>query len=465
MYYKLSNNIALRKWKYVDRAIYIKGFDNALPISQEDFDTLLLCDGNHDLEENERMEYLLKRNFIEKCEKGDKLNNWSKLKEYDNYYFPKMNLMITGKCNLNCLHCFNAKDNDRLNTELKYEDVLKLLDEAKDIGVHAFTITGGEPLVHKNFLDIIKAIYERDMYIFELNTNGILITQSILDEFKKVGCRPLIKISFDGIGYHNWMRQNPKAEEKTIEAIKLCIKNGFRVKVQTQVHKKNVDAMMDTVKLLNSIGVYETRIIRTTEAPRWEQNSPDSSLPINEYYDEMIKFVEEYIDLGYQMLIDIWQLIKLYPKTRSYTLSPILSNKDDFNIRNPMCKGNRGMIAISSNGEVVPCMQMSGYLMEKGISLANVHDKSLKEILDNSEYINYSMATLFSQIIRNNKCSNCKYYKACTGGCPALGMLYANEDFNYYHEDITKCYFFENGYYDIIIDKLSKWKLLNPLDI
>ena len=249
--------------------------------------------------------------------------------------------MITGKCNLNCLHCFNAKDNARLNSEWEYEDILKLLDEARNIGVHAFTITGGEPLVHKNFLDIIKAIYERDMYVFELNTNGILITQNILDEFKKIGCCPLIKISFDGIGYHNWMRQNPKVEEKTIESIKLCIKNGFKVKVQTQVHKKNVDVMMDTAKLLNSLGVNEMRIIRTTEVPRWEQNSPDSSLPINEYYEKMLGFAEEYINSEYQMLIDIWQYIKIFPKTKSYSISPIKCNKNDFNTRIPMCKGNR----------------------------------------------------------------------------------------------------------------------------
>ena len=465
MYYKLNSNLALRKWKYVDRAIYAKGVESAFPVAKEDFDILLLCDGEHDLEESERINRLVKTKYIEKCDKDDKVSDWSRFKEYDNYYFPKINLMITGKCNLNCLHCFNAKDNDRLNTEWKYEDILKLLDESKELGVHAFTITGGEPLVHKDFLNIIKAIYERDMFVFELNTNGILITQNMLDEFKKIGCYPLIKISFDGVGYHNWMRQNPKAEEKTIEAIKLCIINGFKVKVQTQVHKKNVDVMMDTAKLLNSLGVYEMRIIRTTEVPRWEQNSSDSSLPINEYYDKMLEFAKEYINSGYQTLVDIWQFIRIYPKTKSYSIVPIACKKNDFNTRIPMCKGNRGMIAISSSGEVVPCMQMSGYLMEKGISIANAHSNTLKEIINNSEYTNYAMATLFSQIIRNNKCSNCKYYKACTGGCPALGLLYAKEDFNYYHEDITKCYFFENDYYTKIIKKLSKWNLLNPLDI
>ena len=285
MFYRLCNNIALRKWKYVDRAIYIKGIDTAQGVKKEEWDILLLCDGEHDIEPNIHIANLLGNGCIEKCEKGQKPSEWSLLKEYDNFYFPKMNLMITGKCNLNCLHCFNAKDNAPLNTELSYEQVVNILEQARDIGVHAFTITGGEPLVHHRFLDIVRDIYERNMHIFELNTNGILITQKILDEFKKLGCRPLIKISFDGIGFHNWMRQNPKAEDLTIKAIKLCIENGFNVKAQVQVNRKNADAMMDTARLLNDLGVCEMRIICTTDAPRWEKNSPQSSLTIEEYYE------------------------------------------------------------------------------------------------------------------------------------------------------------------------------------
>ena len=464
MYYRLKDNIALRKWRYVDRAIYVKGIDHALSVSPKDFELLLQCDSEHDIEPNPRLATLLAQNYIEECQKGDRANEWSLLHEYDNYYFPKMNLMITGKCNLNCLHCFNAKDNAPLNTELSYEDVINILDQAKDIGVHTFTITGGEPLVHRRFLDIVKAIYERDMYVFELNTNGLLINQKMLDEFKKIGCNPLIKISFDGVGYHNWIRQHPKAEEMTLKAIELCIKNGFRVKAQVQVNRKNVDVMMKTAQLLNDMGVVEMRIIRTTEAPRWEKNSPQSSLTIEEYYSRMLEFANEYIHSDMKMVIDIWQFVRLYPRHKTYNLVPIACNKDEFNIRIPMCKGNRGMIAVSSHGDVVPCLQMSGYFLEKGISLGNLFKTPLKELVKDSPYLNLAMAPLFKQIIENDKCGNCKYYKACTGGCPALGLLYSpNSDF--YHEDITKCIFFENGWYDKVIDILKDWKLENPLNI
>ena len=464
MFYKLKEDIALRKWRYVDRALYVRGLDHALSVSKEEFELLLLCDGKHDIEPNPYLANLLSKGYIEQCEKNEEPSKWSLLKEYDNYYFPRMNLMVTGKCNLNCLHCFNAKDNAPLNTELSYEQIINILDQARDIGVHAFTLTGGEPLVHPRFLDIVRAIYERDMYIFELNTNGLLLNQKMLDVFKELNCHPLIKISFDGVGYHNIIRQHPKAEDLTIKAIKLCIQNGFRVKAQVQVNRKNVDVMMATAHLLDELGVSEMRIIRTTEAPRWEKNSPESSLTIEEYYERMLEFAKEYIHSNMKMVVDVWQFLRLYPSNHTYSLVPIACSKDEFNIRIPMCKGNRGMIAVSSSGEVVPCLQMSGYFIEHKISLGNLFKTPLKELVKDSDYLNLAMAPLFKQIIENDKCGNCKYYKACTGGCPALGLLYS-KDINFYHEDITKCIFFEKGWYEKVNNILNKWCLEKPLDI
>ena len=98
----------------------------------------------------------------------------------DNRYFPAMNWMITGKCNYNCLHCFNAADNAPLQSEWSLGEANRLLNMARECGINGFTITGGEPMLHKNFFDIIEGIYARDMYVYELNTNGIYINAESL---------------------------------------------------------------------------------------------------------------------------------------------------------------------------------------------------------------------------------------------------------------------------------------------
>ena len=96
-----------------------------------------------------------------------------------------MNLMITGKCNYNCLHCFNAADNAPIMSEWSYEEALDLLDQAEACGVNAITITGGEPMLHRRFMDIVKAIYDRGMFVEELNTNGCFIDQQVLGNLTK----------------------------------------------------------------------------------------------------------------------------------------------------------------------------------------------------------------------------------------------------------------------------------------
>lgn len=208
-------------------------------------------------------------------------------------------------------------------TEWSYEYVVDLLEQAQGCGIQSFTITGGEPMVHPRFMDIVREIYKRDMFIEELNTNGFFINQKVLDEFAEIGCNPLIKISFDGIGCHDWMRDRRGAEQRTLAAMQLCIDNGFRVMAQTQVHRRNLHTIFPTVEKLDSMGVSTTRLIRTTEAPRWNDNAPDSCLGIEEYYGEMLDFAEKYKNSGMRMEIMIWQFMQLHPMSRSYQLEPV----------------------------------------------------------------------------------------------------------------------------------------------
>lgn len=270
MRYILNPYIALRSWTLVPYAYYIKGERNAKGLTAEEFAFLSACDGKTDLPtENESTlaHELIEKGFIHKAESGEKLSDWSKPRIFENRYFPAMNWMITGKCNYNCIHCFNAADNAPLMSEWSMDEADRLLDQARDCGINAFTITGGEPMLHKSFFEILEGIYARGMYVEELNTNGYFIDRQALDRMKAIGCVPLMKISFDGLGYHDWMRAHQGAEETALRAIRLCVENGFPVKVQTNMNRRNRDSMLKTAERLDGMGVAEMRIIRTTEAP------------------------------------------------------------------------------------------------------------------------------------------------------------------------------------------------------
>lgn len=457
MYYRLKDNIALRSWKFVPRAYYIKGDPYAKGLTPEEFELLLSCDGEQFILPSPLSQSLEQRGLIEECKKGEHPCEWSAYKAYEHRYFPMMNFMITGKCNYNCLHCFNAADNAPIMTEWSYEQALDLLDQARDCGIVGFTITGGEPMLHPHFMDIVRAIYQRDMFIRELNTNGYFLTQQVLDEFKEIGCAPLIKISFDGIGCHDWMRDRKGAEERTLAAMELCIKNGFEVMSQTQVHKKNLHTLIPTARKLNDMGVSILRLIRTTDAPRWHENAPDSCLSFEEYYAEMLKFMSEYKESGMEMELMLWQFMKVTPKSKSYSIETVYSPSGNYKPTDVMCKGIRGLIGVTSSGDIVPCLQMSGYFEENGIHMGDLHKTPLKDLLTEGEYMSTVCANLHKRKKNNPKCAECKFFKYCNGGCPALGGLYSPKRLDLFGTDISKCLFYENGWYGKIKETMQGW--------
>ena len=159
MRYILNPNIALRSWMFVPYAYYIKGERNAQGLKKDEFEFLSACDGKTELPtENESAlaHELTEKGFIRKAEPGERISDWSRARVCNNRYFPAMNLMITGKCNYNCIHCFNAADNAPLMSEWSMDEMNSLLDQARDCGINAFTITGGEPMLHRNFFEIIE---------------------------------------------------------------------------------------------------------------------------------------------------------------------------------------------------------------------------------------------------------------------------------------------------------------------
>lgn len=462
MKYILNPNIALRSWWRVPYAFYIKGRRDAQGLKKEQFDLLRLCDGEHEFTTHELMDIkpLVISGLAMPAEHGERLTEWQRHRDCDNRYFPSLSWMITGRCNFNCLHCFNAADNSPLMSEFSWDEARKLIEEAEGCGINAFTITGGEPMLHRHFLDIIQAIYDHGMYVCELNTNGHFITVDLLQKLKAIDGNIRIKISFDGIGHHDWLRNRAGAEQEALAAIRACIEAGFFVQAQTNVHRGNLDTLLQTAEMLDGMGVEHMRIIRTTEAPRWVQNAGDATLGIGEYYDSMIDFMQAYTAKEHAMSIDIWQVAQLYPKSHSFRARPVECAEGEYRDTFPVCRGNRGMVSVDADGNVVPCHQMSGYYAAHGWKLGNVKEQGLQPLLQQGKYIDEVCTTLADLKEHNSDCANCQYFKYCAGGCRAIALAFTGDKLG---TDSAKCKFFKQGYYDKLVQALSGWRNAAPV--
>ncbi len=461
MNYILNPSIALRSWRLVPHAYYIKGVRDAKGLKKDEFEFLLKCDGKTEIAENSPLaQRFSDMGFIVPAKDGDELSEWQKHSDCDNRYFPAMEFAITGKCNYNCLHCFNAADNAPLMSEWTLGEAKAMLCQAQKCGVNAITLTGGEPMLHKSFFDIIEEIHKRGMYVAEINTNGHFIDQAALNRIKALGCAPIIKISFDGIGHHDWLRNREGAEENALAALRLCRENGFETWAQTNVHRLNIDTILPTAELLDEMGIDEMRIIRTSESPRWKKNAGDACLDVDEYYEKMLDFAEKYIQKPHKTDIDIWQFLSIFSSAKAFRVRPVECGEGEYRDSLPVCRGNRGKIAVAANGNVYPCLQLSGTYDTRGEVLGNIKTDGLQPLLQSGKYLDEVCTTVKTLAENNPGCAECKYFKYCVGGCRALAVALTGDKFG---SDIAKCAFFKKGYYERITELFAGWKNLAPI--
>lgn len=455
-FFILEKNIALRSWKLVPCAYYTKGKELPNSISQEAFDVLLKCDARHDIPESELTTQLQSVGLIRRCGEGEcELSDFQKYRNCRNYITPYINLQITERCNFNCLHCFNAADNAVPKEQMSFEQIDDILDQAVDCGVASVLITGGEPLVHPDFMKIADLIAQKGLSMFELNTNGYFLTEEILDHLISIGLKPEMKISFDGLGFHDKMRGAAGAEKKTIDALKLCISKGFKVMAQMNMNRLNLGCIPESLELLDSIGIQRTRLIRTSEAPRWEENAEGQTLSWAEYYQAALDVSAKYAEKEHRMDLLFWEFLIVNPKSKSFFSLAVRYNPASFNEDRPLCKGARGMPAIGGNGEVYPCMQFEGYCKKYGISFANVFKRKLQSILSEGPFCELVRSTVKDRV----ECPDCEFVQYCGGGCPAISTLTSKAP---NCPDRAKCVYFKQGWHEKIKQTLPDYKDVNP---
>jgi MoaA/NifB/PqqE/SkfB family radical SAM enzyme len=98
-----------------------------------------------------------------------------------NYRLPlEGRIDLTYRCNNDCLHCWSRipKDDPASNRELSFDEIRSVVDQARSLGTHRWSISGGEPMLRPDFPEIFDYL-TRKAVSYTLNTNGTLVTLSI----------------------------------------------------------------------------------------------------------------------------------------------------------------------------------------------------------------------------------------------------------------------------------------------
>lgn len=109
-------------------------------------------------------------------------------------------LFLTYRCNNNCFMCHTldvAREwKQKGFREMDGGHINRLIDGAADLGVSALSLTGGEPLLHPDIIDIVAHARNRGL-IVHLNTNGMLVDEAMAERLVNAGLDS-VNLSLDG---------------------------------------------------------------------------------------------------------------------------------------------------------------------------------------------------------------------------------------------------------------------------
>src|ERR1044071_7229274 len=91
------------------------------------------------------------------------------------------------RCNLACAYC---NEYDKVSDPVPLEVILRRLDKLASFGTSIITISGGEPMMHPEIYEIIRAVRKRGM-IAGLISNGYYMTQERIEKLNEAGLEHL----------------------------------------------------------------------------------------------------------------------------------------------------------------------------------------------------------------------------------------------------------------------------------
>lgn len=303
---------------------------------------------------------------------------------------------LTLRCNEHCLHC-GSNCGDVPSEELTTEQWCGVIDQLKeDLGTDGYMlcITGGEPLLRKDFFDIMGHANELG-FNWGMTSNATLITEEVAQKLRDCGMKT-ISVSIDGMPEtHDAFRRTPNGWERAMQGVKNLIKvGGFQaIQITTVVTHKSItelDAMYD---ILKDVDIDSWRIVNMEPIGRAKEH-PDLLLTKEDY-----KTLFEYI-----------RNKRIAGEPVCYGCSHYLGMEYEREVRDWyfLCTAGLYTASIMVNGDITACLDIE---RRPEFIQGNVLKERFKDVWENKfEVFRRDLC------LENETCRNCSEAKYCHGG-------------------------------------------------
>ncbi len=203
---------------------------------------------------------------------------------------------LTSGCNLACRHCWLSpayQPNGGTGGHLDFELFKLAIEEGLPLGLKSVKLTGGEPLLHPDFLHMIDLLREKRLRL-TIETNGTLITKDLAQYLKENSTLDYISVSLDGSNSesHDSFRGVKSSFTRATEGIKWLVEVGFRPQIIMSLHLGNVEEIESLVQLAEKSGAGSVKFNLIQPSGRGETMIKRNQLLNTQQIVEVGKWVE-----------------------------------------------------------------------------------------------------------------------------------------------------------------------------
>lgn len=457
-HYILNPKFALRGWLDVPYALRDLDTGGTAALDANTFHALAFCTGGIDADSplvlpahRTIIKMLAQSGIVRPAAPGETLASRQRYVRADIRMIGKALWSITGLCNLRCRHCYLSAPQGKYG-EPSLEECLDIVRQLAEANIGLVSLTGGEPLVRKDLPLLLDALSEASIRLHQIYTNGTLVTETFLEDLRCRGEHPEFCLSFDGLGWHDWLRGVPGAETATIKAIDLLVEQGFEVGIEMAVHQKNLSSMWPTIQFLSEHGVTSCKINPCSSSGNWMQEASTYGLTATELMNAWLEVVSNYLE--HEAPIDL-MLGGFFAcrsgsngseggRTCSIPLKRFGGQQEALDL--PLCGCASHVIYIAADGRLLPCMPLSGLSIQQ--AMPNLLSTPLNEALSEPSYAQCVDTSLREFTCINENCQTCEHVLFCGGGCRASALI---ETGDYFAPDPAACAFFKEGFQEKLI--------------
>ena len=161
-------------------------------------------------------------------------------------------LHVIDACNLHCVGCYSFIEDRNTSKKLSCDEIKKILDGLKQVGVQKIVISGGEPFIRNDLEEICK--YAKEVCRFEfltIITNGTMNIERYYPVLRYIN---QLNISIDGYSEKTYFIRDKGIMPKVLDTVRR-LKDLIEINMIVTLHRKNIKYMKEYNELAKKMGV------------------------------------------------------------------------------------------------------------------------------------------------------------------------------------------------------------------